>query len=495
MTTVEDETPDSKPESPEPEPLSRPPKTDESPTKRKLESTVADEDSATEEDVDDTKALALSHSKTKEDSDLKAIGSEDSKDADDKPVITKNSEGSENDDKNYDKSSPGNSNLGRRGDPRMHKAVAARLANPEMSLLDALIAGGFVFPDGTEGAGKSDRNVYDSENVLLCQRKNQLSRRLRLARKGASSRFNEAAMSAQNLDNRQMGNDRVIYNGSAPGMLNPPLWQANSMPLVGAPRIGNPRLGHGHASNRAQGIMQMVLNQSNRQGNHTEHEILEARAALLANNNANYLNKNNGISSPERKKMKQEQDLQNLYMPAAGVEQLGVPNIYQHGLHHGQLPSSAGLMANQMHNLQQFRSQFHPSMLQNNVTAADLALHAAKKEQNGIDQYYLDLAAASMGMGKDKVQSILSNTDNAPAGAIPPNGKYPREAADIQQPNDGSKSDRGATTKEGQVDIAVKLYKTERASLVQRCLLMAGFNKNEISDDSELCDLFEKRLG
>jgi len=66
----------------------------------------------------------------------------------------------------------------------MHKAVTAQLTSPEMSFLDALIARGFAFLDGTEGAGKSDRNVYDSENVLLCERKNQLSRRPRLARKG-----------------------------------------------------------------------------------------------------------------------------------------------------------------------------------------------------------------------------------------------------------------------------------------------------------------------
>lgn len=69
-----------------------------------------------------------------------------------------------------------------RGDPRMHKAVAARLANPELSLLQALVIGGFKFPDD-RGEGKCDRNIYDSDHVLLCQRKNQLSRRLRLVRR------------------------------------------------------------------------------------------------------------------------------------------------------------------------------------------------------------------------------------------------------------------------------------------------------------------------
>ena len=71
----------------------------------------------------------------------------------------------------------------------MHKAVTARLTSPEMSLLDALIEGDFTFPDGTEGAGKSEQNVYNSENVLLCERKNQPNWRLYLARKEVIIRF------------------------------------------------------------------------------------------------------------------------------------------------------------------------------------------------------------------------------------------------------------------------------------------------------------------
>ena len=68
---------------------------------------------------------------------------------------------------------------GRRGDPRMHRAVAARLAKPQLSLFQALVAGGFKFPVN-EMASKGNGPIYDSDNVLLSQRKNQLSRRLRL---------------------------------------------------------------------------------------------------------------------------------------------------------------------------------------------------------------------------------------------------------------------------------------------------------------------------
>jgi hypothetical protein len=67
---------------------------------------------------------------------------------------------------------------GRKGDPRMHRAVQARLANPTMSLLEALQRGGFDYD-----VKANDANSVDSENVTLGQRKNQLSRRLRLATK------------------------------------------------------------------------------------------------------------------------------------------------------------------------------------------------------------------------------------------------------------------------------------------------------------------------
>ena len=59
----------------------------------------------------------------------------------------------------------------------MHKAVAARLANPSLSLYEALCLGGFDYSEN------DDKSVTDERKVTLGQRKNQLSRRLRLARK------------------------------------------------------------------------------------------------------------------------------------------------------------------------------------------------------------------------------------------------------------------------------------------------------------------------
>lgn len=60
----------------------------------------------------------------------------------------------------------------------MNQAVQAKVNNPNLSLVAALMAGGFVFPDfNAQGVSMSD--VKDTDNVTLYQRRNQLLRRLR----------------------------------------------------------------------------------------------------------------------------------------------------------------------------------------------------------------------------------------------------------------------------------------------------------------------------
>ncbi len=75
----------------------------------------------------------------------------------------------------------GGVNLGRRGDPRMHQAVVYRSKNPNSTLLDSLIHGGFDFPSLGDDRVPS-RNIRDTEGIQLYQRKNQLCRRLRQIR-------------------------------------------------------------------------------------------------------------------------------------------------------------------------------------------------------------------------------------------------------------------------------------------------------------------------
>lgn len=65
-----------------------------------------------------------------------------------------------------------------RGDLRMKRAIIARLFNPSLALYEALSIGGFMYPP----SHRNDPNITDDENITLGQRKNQLSRRLRLLR-------------------------------------------------------------------------------------------------------------------------------------------------------------------------------------------------------------------------------------------------------------------------------------------------------------------------
>mmetsp|Transcript_25201 Transcript_25201/g.37717 ORF Transcript_25201/g.37717 Transcript_25201/m.37717 type:complete len:654 (-) Transcript_25201:312-2273(-) len=98
--------------------------------------------------------------------------------------------------------------LGRRGDPRMNRSVAARLTRPELTLFQALVIGGFKFPDHVNEVSikYSDQPIYDSDGVLLSQRKNQLSRRLRHVRRRCDKgRAQEAAGAVVN------GQDNSLY--------------------------------------------------------------------------------------------------------------------------------------------------------------------------------------------------------------------------------------------------------------------------------------------
>ena len=97
--------------------------------------------------------------------------------------------------------------VGRRGDPRMHRAVACRLENPGLKLVDALRLGGFDV-DGSSGEPDA--------LAKLGQRKNQLSRRLRLAK----NRFNKGDTTCGNLRLTSEDNNYSSSNVSVIGKHN-----------------------------------------------------------------------------------------------------------------------------------------------------------------------------------------------------------------------------------------------------------------------------------
>ena len=78
---------------------------------------------------------------------------------------------------------------GRHGDRRMNRAVEARQKDPNTSLLSALLAGGFIFPQ-IYSPGVKLSKVKDTDGVTVYQRKNQLNRRLREERNRKAAKTN-----------------------------------------------------------------------------------------------------------------------------------------------------------------------------------------------------------------------------------------------------------------------------------------------------------------
>jgi hypothetical protein len=96
------------------------------------------------------------------------------------------------------------------GDPRMRKALAARIADPTISLLQALIIGGFQFQGHVrERMPRNSRPVYDADNVSLAQRKNQLLRRLRSYYSNQQSPKKRQHIEASSSSKRKIDDDNV----------------------------------------------------------------------------------------------------------------------------------------------------------------------------------------------------------------------------------------------------------------------------------------------
>ena len=72
------------------------------------------------------------------------------------------------------------------GDPRMNRAVQAKLDSPNLPLVIALVKGGFVFNDMANSPEVSLSDVRDTDNITVYQRRNQLLRRLRKIKEKAS---------------------------------------------------------------------------------------------------------------------------------------------------------------------------------------------------------------------------------------------------------------------------------------------------------------------
>eukprot|EP01083_Nonionella_stella_P006108 17689_1 len=363
--------------------------------------------------------------------------------------------------------------VGRRGDPRMHRAVAARLANPNMSLLDALIMGGFQFPNGTDGDGKSDRNVYDSDNVLLCQRKNQLSRRLRLAKR----RSHETKADVESLVRLGHSKDPAAF-----------LYDAQN------------------------------LNQNDFYASSSSAEM-QRNAALKRGYEGQSLDEHLAAS---RLKTGHEDD-KTSFLRASGMPQASISALLQHQRGLGQTPAYFG--AN--HYLPMHQQALGNTFLQNQVPL-NFALNVShpgsagtQNAQNNIDRY-LEMAS-SMAMGHQPVmfpqqnvaaahgqllnQSSLQNasTMSKPLSTLqnpqlvnnPPKGESAASPSGGEASSNGDKTGTQTqiqTSRKDKIERAVEVFEKERHFFVQRCLVMAGFEEHEIQTNKDIIADFEETL-
>jgi len=395
-------------------------------------------------------------------------------------------------------------NFGRRGDTRMHRALSARLANPEMSLLDALIAGGFQFPEHLEGS--SDRNVVDSDNVLLCQRKNQLSRRLRLAKKKQlAARSEKSFMDKMNSrDKATAGVPQSMFDASStnmPAILSMKLPQGAPTFLTAVDANGNTNTIPSTANVE---LMKMVLN--NQQSNiQNQHGITAAQTPEISGKS--------NISSTteefghEQKKAKKSADT------ATNQEPVPMSLIQQHFSNNNSLPTTVFGQLHTMPVHPHLQSSFLTGQIQPPPTVTgDLRLltnqpggqNFPQMQSEQIDKY-LDLAAKSMGIGREQFQSLLltsnSTTDNEQK-ATSVSTYNDIDTPDIKE----STTSKSKTTEEKEpasnqlsarktkIVLAKQIFNAEKEILMRKSLIMAGFNQSEIDNEGKLIEEFEKEL-
>ena len=149
------------------------------------------------------------------------------------------------------------SRIGRKGDARMHKALQARLQNPKLTHVEALIEGGFDIPlDDLR-----DHVIIDG--VSLGQRKNQFCRRLRSMKRnldGEETSRNSASDKTDDNDEPSQSNERnnkskrlptsnlpKMMNDSHPNPSGEPSHSTSNTPSI--PLTNNPTKSEGTHNN------------------------------------------------------------------------------------------------------------------------------------------------------------------------------------------------------------------------------------------------------
>ena len=314
------------------------------------------------------------------------------------------------------------------GDPRMHKAVAARLANPSLSLYEALCIGGFDYSEN------DDKSVLDSKKVTLGQRKNQLSRRLRLARKqGAGTN----KISSTDIN-------RALFNGNT----------------------GNP--------NAASGTKKVQINEKHLEGKSDDHvsslghhrtkmELINELGTRSYNNNSNGRNGEAMGSHPHKRhrftKCLNSTTFERTCTMASAMNQKLNGQYLHQGWPLATLPHmgrdgnpSAMSMAGSAQGINYTTSQYYSPQMSNRIS--DQNVQRFQHGSSAVALSSLAATAQSVGLSLDQLALTLSSNTTSLSKLV----------AEV----------RSGDSEIKQEQMALDLYQADVKGLYSKCLLVAG---------------------
>ena len=376
----------------------------------------------------------------------------------------------------YDSST--SQSLGRRGDPRMHRAVIARLHNPDMSLLDALLTGGFEFPN-LDSPGKSDRNIIDKDNVLLCQRKNQLSRRLRLARKRQATNNNRVS----EVLKKDFESENKLQKDSSKVLTQMPLTSSFNSSVI--PSISANLNNNMNAPTSKQSFMQMLFSHPQSVGQRKK----QLESTLMSNGNnsdqqQNSFTPNLDLISDVMKNLSSKQSLSSyLHSSGLGASSSVAPTQALFGEHQilqgFNLPTSLGLspattdfsftrpQEKQRHDF--VGSNFHGTAPTN-------------------FERQLEITSTSLGIPQEQLSAILYASSNGNNNMNRPFFYEEKFSPDFN--NSNLSANLPSLDYESKLKLALSIYDEELPLLMKKCLLLVGFDLSFPEDTKKTLDDF-----
>jgi len=390
------------------------------------------------------------------------------------------------------------SKLGRRGDPRMHKSVAARLVNADMPLLRALLTGGFIFPMlNAEGIPLDpiltridDSKVLDADGVTLAQRKNQLSRRIRIAREKIRD---------------ECGGDMSEYTDVLTEDTTATVPQGRRASVKSEAKLKE-MLGSSEARKQADILIRERPDAMDFAAKVNEEGEGADVGAVLSNGQAEY----SYLPTTHHE--------QPLSMAVAGLMDAAPEVLYEDP--DAELPGAGWSYRSRMAKDHPMFAQYQASITGGTaglaalgaVASAHSATDAAKDDNvGGAMTDSLSLAAASMGISPEMISMMIRQGSKQASASSASEKKKKEEDRNIEEGDEAGDDDstvavenakksagedagsaaspevdpeQEAAIDEAKMKIAINVYQTEHSTLLKRCLMIAGFDPSR----SEECD-------